>query len=50
MRARELFQRSGQNFEEEQALDSAVCVLHALHGTLKSRPALELAGKDRKTA
>jgi hypothetical protein len=30
-RARELFQTSGENFEEEQALDTAVCVFHALH-------------------
>jgi hypothetical protein len=36
-RARELFQMSGDNFQEEQALDTAVCVLHALHGALKSR-------------
>jgi hypothetical protein len=36
-RARELFQMSGDNFEEEQALDSAIVVLHALRGTLKSR-------------
>ena len=35
-RARELFQ-TGNNFEEEQALDVAMCVLHALEGTLKSR-------------
>ena len=51
MRARELFQMSGENFEEEQALDTAVCVLHALHGRLKSRSiALQLACNDRKTA
>lgn len=50
-RARELFQTSGENFEEEQALDTAVCVLHALHGTLKSRSiALQLACNDRKAA
>jgi hypothetical protein len=35
-RARELSQTSGENFEEEQALGTAICVLHALHGTLKS--------------
>jgi hypothetical protein len=29
-RARELFQTTGNNFEEEQALDVAICVLHAL--------------------
>jgi hypothetical protein len=47
-RARELFQTSGENFEEEQALDTAVCVLHALHGTLKSRSIAPC--NDRKTA
>lgn len=36
-RARDLFQTSGDNFEEEQALDTAICVLHALRGTVKSR-------------
>jgi hypothetical protein len=36
-RARELFQMSGDNFEEEQALDTAIGALRALHGTLKSR-------------
>ena len=49
MRARELFQASRQNFEEEQALDSAVFVLHALHATLKFHSALQVAGNDRKT-
>lgn len=50
-RARELFQTSGENFEEEQALDTAVCVLHALHGTLKSRSiAPQPTCNDRKTA
>lgn len=36
-RARDLFQAGGENFEEEQALDTAICVLHALRGTMKSR-------------
>lgn len=36
-RARELFQATGNNFEEEQALDVAMCVLHSLEGALKSR-------------
>lgn len=50
-RARELFQMSGDNFEEEQALDTAICVLHALHGTLKSRSiAPELTCNDPKAA
>ena len=48
---RALFPTRGENFEEEQALDTAVCVLQALHGTLKSRSiALQLACNDRKTA
>ena len=42
---------SGDNFEEEQALDTAICVLHALHGTLKSRSiAPELTCNDPKAA
>lgn len=46
-RARELFQATGNNFEEEQALDAAMCVLHALQGTLKSRPiAVQLIRND----
>jgi hypothetical protein len=50
-RARDLFQRSGENFEEEQALDTAICVLHALHGTLKSRSiAMQPTRNDHKTA
>ncbi len=34
-RARELFQKTGDNLEEEQALDAAMCSLHVLHSTLK---------------
>jgi len=37
-RARELFQMGGEHFQEEQALDAAIGMLHALHGTLKPRP------------
>jgi hypothetical protein len=49
-RARELFQTTGNNFEEEQALDVAICVLHALHGTLKSRSiAVQPIRNDLKT-
>ena len=48
-RARELFQTTGNNFDEEQALDVAMCVLHALQGTLKSRPiAVQLIRNDLK--
>src|SRR5207245_9534409 len=35
-RARELFQKTGDNLEEEQAVDAAVCTLHVLHSTLKT--------------
>ena len=49
-RARELFQMSGDNLEEEQALDTAICVLHALRGTLKSQSiAPQLICNDLKT-
>jgi hypothetical protein len=50
-RARELFQASGNNFEEEQALDNAIWALHALHGTVKSRSiALQMTCNDQRTA
>ena len=39
-RARELFQKTGDNLEEEQALDGAMCTLHVLHSTLKPPPSL----------
>ena len=35
-RARELFQKTGDNLEEEQAVDAAMCTLHVLHSTLKA--------------
>lgn len=34
-RARELFQKTGNNLEEGQAVDAAMCILHVLHGTLR---------------
>ncbi len=37
-RARELFQKTGNNLEEEQAVDAAMCILHVLHGTLRVSP------------
>jgi hypothetical protein len=50
-RARELFRITGNNMEEEQALDAAMCVLHTLHSTLKPRPLLvPTPRKDLKTA
>ena len=36
-RARELFQDSGNNLDEEQALDSAMCSLRVFRSTLKKR-------------
>jgi len=35
-RARELFETTGDNLEEEQAVDAAMCSLHVLHSTLKA--------------
>jgi hypothetical protein len=34
-RARELFQETGNNIHEEQALDSALCTLQVFRSTLK---------------
>ena len=36
-RARELFQETGNNIQEEQALDSAMCSLHVFRSTLKKK-------------
>jgi hypothetical protein len=50
-RARELFQTTEANFAEEQALDAAICALHALQGTLKPRSiVVRLIRNDLKTA
>jgi len=38
MRVRELFYASGDKFEEQESLDDAMCILHALRGSLKYRP------------
>ena len=47
--ARELFETKENNFEEKQALDVAMFVLHALQGTLKPRPiAVHLIRNDLK--
>jgi G:T/U-mismatch repair DNA glycosylase len=49
-RARELFQMSGDHFQEKQALDAAIGVLHALQTTLKRRPTVShLPGNGLKT-
>ena len=37
-RARELFQKTGDNLKEEQAVDAAMCILHVLHSTLRVPP------------
>jgi hypothetical protein len=36
-RARELFHSAGDDIEEEQAVDDAMCALHALRSALKCR-------------
>lgn len=38
-RARELFQKTGDNIEEEQDLDDAMYALHAFRSTWKYNPA-----------
>jgi hypothetical protein len=43
MRAGELFYTSGDRFEEEESLDDAMCILHALRRSLKRRPTAVLA-------
>ena len=43
-RARELFQKTGDNIEEEQDLDDAMYALHAFRSTLKYAPAVASAG------
>ena len=40
LRARELFYTSGDRMEEEESLDEAMCILHALHSSLKHRPSV----------
>jgi hypothetical protein len=37
-RARELFYASGDKSEEEESLDDALCILHALRSSLKRSP------------
>ena len=38
MRARELFYASGDKTEEEESLDDALCILHALRSSLRRSP------------
>ena len=38
IRARELFYAGGDDAEEGESLDDAMCILHALRGSLKHRP------------
>jgi hypothetical protein len=38
MRVHELFYASGDKIEEEESLDDAMCILHALRSSLKHRP------------
>ena len=38
IRTRELFNTSGDNFEEVESMDDALSILHALRSSLKHRP------------
>jgi hypothetical protein len=38
LRARQLFHTSEDNSEEQESLDNALCILHALRSSLKHRP------------
>jgi hypothetical protein len=38
LRARELFYATGNEAEEGESLDDAMCILHALRNSLKHRP------------
>ena len=38
LRARQLFYTSGDSNEEQESLDNALCILHALRSSLKRRP------------
>ena len=38
MRARDLLYTSADRFEEEESLDEALCILHALRNSLERRP------------
>jgi len=38
LRARELFYATGNEAEEGESLDDAMCILHALRNSLKRRP------------
>ena len=38
LRARQLFYTSGDSSEEQESLDDAMCILHALRSSLKRRP------------
>jgi len=45
-RARELFHTTGDNIEEEQAVDDAMYALHALRSALKGRSAAKHISQD----
>ena len=38
LRTRQLFYTSGDSSEEQESLDDAMCILHALRSSLKHRP------------
>jgi hypothetical protein len=41
IRMRELFYSSGDKFEEEESIDDALSILHALRNSLKQRPSTD---------
>jgi hypothetical protein len=46
MRMRQLSYTSGDNMEEHQSLDDAMCILHALCSSLKRRPSATQSNGD----
>ena len=46
LRARELFYATGNEAEEGESLDDAMCILHALRNSLKHRPTSVYKIKD----
>lgn len=46
MRVRELFYTSGDKFEEEESLDDAMFILHALRSSLKRGPTVVQGTSD----
>ena len=49
MRARDLLYTSGDKSEEDESLDDAMCILHALRSSLKRRPSASQNTSNLKT-